>query len=65
MARAGTIVLTYRVTNAKAVRAFGEALQLVDEIVESQPWNEEARQAKRLLKRAVRGLVAKTRRSES
>ncbi len=61
MASLGKVVITYQVTNPKAVHSLAEAMQRIEAITEEQPWNEDAKEAKKLLKRAVRGLVARTR----
>ena len=56
---AGTITLTFRLTNRTSARALTRSYMLVSEIAAEQPWNEEAKEARRLLRKAIRGLVPK------
>ena len=56
---AGTITLTFRLTNRTSARALTRSYMLVSEIAAEQSWNEEAKEARRLLRKAIRGLVPK------
>lgn len=57
MASLGTITVRYEMRSLKAVQALTRAYEDVNRIVEEQPWNEDAKDAKRRLRRAIRGLV--------
>lgn len=52
-----TIHIRYELENIKAAKALEYAYEHISEIVADQPWNEDAKKAKRLLRRAIRGLV--------
>lgn len=62
MAHLGTITVRYEMRSLKAVQALTRAYKDVSRIVEEQPWNEDAKDAKRRLRRAIRGLVPKSER---
>jgi hypothetical protein len=56
MAQLGTITVQVTLKNGAAVNALGKACRLVGEIAVDQPWNEGAKEAVKLLRRAAKGL---------
>lgn len=60
MANLGTVTVRYELRNRKAVEALLRSCEAVSRIVEEQPWNEDAKEARRALTRAIRGLVPRS-----
>lgn len=56
MAQLGTVTVRYELASIEAARALVRAKRIVGRLAADQPWNEEAKEAKRLLRRAVRDL---------
>lgn len=59
MAQLGTVTVRYELASIRAARALVRAKRIVGRLASDQPWNEDAKEAKRLLRRAIRGLVPK------
>lgn len=49
--------IRYELRNLKAAQSLLRAYQAVSEIASEKPWNEDAKEVRRDLKRAIRGLV--------
>jgi hypothetical protein len=60
MASLGTVTVRYELRNRKAVESLLQSCEAVSRIVEEQPWNEDAKEAKRALRRAIRELVPRS-----
>ncbi len=56
MAHLGTVTVRYELASIKAAKALVRAYQAACRLAEDQPWNEEAKEMRKLLRRAVRGL---------